>query len=821
MKNLFRSLLAGVLLIGSAMTAQAHSVTTPNSPIHITPEGKVVYKAYDNGDRVPDFSFCGYRASEAAIPFVAARVVVPAAEGDMTGRIQAAIDHVSSLPVDANGFRGAVLLEKGTYTIDGSLTIRASGVVLRGTGPGGDETVLIGAGVTRETLIRVAGDNNRRVGEAVKTAAEYIPVNASVIPMPANHGFRKGDRVMVTRPSTAPWLKALGTDKLGNEMEYNWAVWRPGTHNIVWDRTVVAADENSITLDVPLTNALDPQYGGGTVAKYTFTGRINNVGVENLRLVSQWDTKNEKDENHRWMAVTLESVEDAWVRRVFSVYFVSSTVAVWENARRVTVEDCKSLEPVSEIANLRRYAFQTRGQQTLFQRCYSEYGYHDFSVWTTTPGPNAFVQCLAYLPYSFSGAIGGWANGILFDKTTIDGGVLSYGWLDMDGGGAGWTAANSLMWQCRVAQTKLVAPPTAMNWAYGMWTEPFGNGHYELSHTFITQVESIFYDQLISRTGRSTEELKKIYAYTTDETVAPMPEYAAWMSELSKTPQPTMYEWIDEMIAAYPLPSETGNPTVLTSSAKPAKPVTKAPEMTIDRGWISRGNKVMIGGTGRGTGSLTLYSPGREATYGTGETIDLDTLGVQMSKSGPYVLWHGPDLWYERRRGDHERNRQADANVIGPFSEMPFSRSGIGEAWDRLSKYDLDQYNPWYYERVKKFGEVSDQYGFAFFNEHYLQHNIIEEGAHWVDYPWRSANNINDLGFPEPPRMSGDKRIFMGVEFYDVDHPVRRAYHEKYIRQSVNNVGTSRSTIQSLSFEFTGPKHFVDFWVDVNKACEK
>ena len=60
---------------------------------------------------------------------------------------------------------------------------------------------------------------------------------------------------------------------------------------------------------------------------------------------------------------------------------------------RVTVEDCKSLSPTSEIGGQRRYSFTTTGQQTLFQRCYSEFGYHDFSVGFCAPGPNAFVQC--------------------------------------------------------------------------------------------------------------------------------------------------------------------------------------------------------------------------------------------------------------------------------------------------------------------------------------------------------------------------------------------------------------------------------------------
>lgn len=46
--------------------------------------------------------------------------------------------------------------------------------------------------------------------------------------------------------------------------------------------------------------------------------------------------------------------------------FAGSAVMVLEGAMQVTVEDCKFLHPVSEIANHRRYAFHTLGQLTLF-----------------------------------------------------------------------------------------------------------------------------------------------------------------------------------------------------------------------------------------------------------------------------------------------------------------------------------------------------------------------------------------------------------------------------------------------------------------------
>jgi hypothetical protein len=104
--------------------------------------------------------------------------------------------------------------------------------------------------------------------------------------------------------------------------------------------------------------------------------------------------------------------------------------------------------------------------------------------------------------------------------------------------------------------------------------------------------------------------------------------------------------------------------------------------------------------------------------------------------------------------------------------------------------------------------------GLVLFNENYFQHNILEAGAHWVDCPWRSANNINGTGFPEPPPFAGDKRIFMAEQFYDVTNPVRRELHRNYIRQCLDNFTNNANVIQFTSDEFTGPLPFMQFWLD-------
>ena len=141
-----------VVFSGQALLAQ--KPVRPVPPLSYD-KGKLTYTPDELGNRIPDFSYCGYKASEQAIPNVPVKVVVPVVKGDATLRIQSALDYVATLPADANGFRGAVLLQKGNYEVFGQLRITASGVVLRGSGV--NATTITGAGTGRLALIKIVG----------------------------------------------------------------------------------------------------------------------------------------------------------------------------------------------------------------------------------------------------------------------------------------------------------------------------------------------------------------------------------------------------------------------------------------------------------------------------------------------------------------------------------------------------------------------------------------------------------------------------------------------------------------------------------------
>ncbi|GAB3325120.1 DUF6298 domain-containing protein [Larkinella ripae] len=801
---------------------------TTAKPVSLGSDGRLVYTPDELGNRIPDFSYCGYRAGERAIPNVPIKVVVPAKKGDATRRIQAAIDYVAALPLNAEGVRGAVLLEKGIHEVAGSLKIPVSGVVLRGSGT--SQTTLLGTGYSRDNLITIAGKNDRRTTAAVPLSERYVPVNALKIRVEKPADFKTGDNVRIHRPSTKEWIQTLGTGQFGGGISA--LGWKPGQRDLYWDRRITAVQGSEITLDAPLTTALDSAFGGGTVARYSWPGRIANAGIENLRLESTFNPNNPKDEDHRWMAVVLENVQDAWVRQVVFRHFAGSAVFVQESAKRITVEDCQSLDPVSEIGGERRNTFLIRGQQVLGQRLYSKSGFHDFAVGYCSAGPNAFVHCEARNANGFSGGTDSWASGVLFDIVNIDGNALRFANRGQDGQGAGWNAANSVFWQCTAARVDCFQPPTAQNWAFGTWAQFAGDGFWEMSNEHI-QPRSLYYAQLKDRLGDSVAVRAILLPVGSEASSSPKVEVAADLTRQAVFPAPTLVDFITAAAKRQPIPTASDARSI-DAMGVPKEPVlVKTAPMRILNGKLVRAEGLITGrrqevpwwnGSARPHGlanakpHLTRFVPGQT---GPGLTDDLAALTDSMKVNNTVAIDHNYGLWYDRRRDDHERIRRMDGEVWPPFYELPFARSGRETAWDGLSKYDLTTYNHWYWNRLKQYADLADQKGLVLIHQQYFQHNILEAGAHYADFPWRPVNNLNKTGFPEPAPYAGDKRIFMAEQFYDVSDPVRRALHRAYIRKCLDSFAGNSGVIQLIGAEFTGPLAFVQFWIDTISAWEK
>ena len=510
--------------------------------VSVNDQGKLVYRKYANQGQdnavntVPDFSMAGYGGGGVAIPTVAVKATVNPARGDDATRIQAAIDQVSALPVDENGFRGAVLLKKGTYQVAGTLNITTSGVVLRGEGQAEGGTKIIATGERsqekRPDLIVVSGSGHYQEvkGSSQAITTDYVPVGSRTLTITSTEGYRVGDEIVVERTPNQRWLKDM------DDMT-QWG-WTTKAYTVGYERKITKIKGNTLTIDAPIVQVIEDQYGGGRVYRYSFPGRIARVGVENLKLVSEYAS--DEDENHAWEAVVLRGVEHGWVRKVTAQYFAYSCVAVrgvpdsgstQANSRFITVEDCAMLDPKSIISGGRRYSFiigGKGGQFILFQRCYTRGGRHDYVVQSRVAGPNVFLDCYASQTHSDIGPHHRYATGTLFDN--ILGGEMRVrdrmgsGSEPGSGRGHGWAGAQTMFWNCesrssissRDAHFHVSSPPGGRNWGVGavIGEKKEGNGYWESVGKPVAP-RSLYLEQLQARLGSQAVERVTIPAQRT------------------------------------------------------------------------------------------------------------------------------------------------------------------------------------------------------------------------------------------------------------------------------------------------------------------
>lgn len=214
-----RLLFLALLCAGGIAAANDAAPVVYSKLVYPGRDGRLVYKPYtDRGDTIPDFSRCGYGGGGVPIPDVPARITLhpEAGENDDLPRVQAAVDQVGKLSPAGDGFRGAVLLTKGTYRLSGTLRLGVGGVVLRGAGVGDDGTVLIATGRKDHRLIEVGGNKGRELvaGSTHPVADAYVPVGARTVGVAAGHGFQVGDTVVVRRVGNAAWIRAIGMDRI-------------------------------------------------------------------------------------------------------------------------------------------------------------------------------------------------------------------------------------------------------------------------------------------------------------------------------------------------------------------------------------------------------------------------------------------------------------------------------------------------------------------------------------------------------------------------------------------------------------------------------
>ncbi|HET8828613.1 MAG TPA: hypothetical protein VFM79_04695 [Pelobium sp.] len=247
---------------------------------------------------------------------------------------------------------------------------------------------------------------------------------------------------------------------------------------------------------------LEKKYGGAQVYKFSFNGRIREVGIENIAFESEYTS--DTDEEHSWKAITFNKIDNGWVKSVTSKYFASSCVDLGSNARYITVTDSKCMDAKSVITGGRRYSFNVDGSFNLVKNCETTDGRHDFVSGSKTFGPNVFYNCKSSKTHADIGPHHRWSAGALYDNIITDGEINIHdrgNW----GSGHGWVGTTQVLWNCTVKKAAVQSPwVSGKNYCIGLVGEKYNgrlanrpDGEWESlgahvlpSSLYITQLEA-------------------------------------------------------------------------------------------------------------------------------------------------------------------------------------------------------------------------------------------------------------------------------------------------------------------------------------------
>jgi hypothetical protein len=442
--------------------------------VSLGPEGTLRYATDARGNRIMDFSHAGYKGGGVPLPTVkVARTIHPEA-GDSTARIQSAIDDVSRQPIDVDGIRGAVLLERGTYDVHSPLKIGASGVVLRGSGSTMEGTV-VRVGGPPHRFLEISGTGSwEPQGQPAALTDTYVPAGAISFNVDTPAVFKPGDTILVRRPVTDAWIRFMEMDRLSRDGKPQ--TWIKAGTSIDTDRMIVAIDGSRITLDVPLSDSFDAQYlnpPGSTIAKYTFPGRIEQVGFESMRVIVP--AQDVPINQSQYTLLRMQAVIDAWVRDI-AASDTQNTITLGHTVRRATLEGVHIVHTVPFSGAASPADIAISGTQILVQQS-SVRGKRVWPIVTQqgVTGPNVVLDFFAdeagVAPHQR------WATGLLVDSSEFTNGTerrpsLAFSNREYAGSGHGWSIGWAVGWNVKADYVLLQQPPGARNWCIGCTGRP-------------------------------------------------------------------------------------------------------------------------------------------------------------------------------------------------------------------------------------------------------------------------------------------------------------------------------------------------------------
>ncbi len=467
-----------------------------------TADGQLGYRSLNaRGDRILDFSYAGYEGGGVALPRAAVVATLKPSGADDTAIIQAALDATSKRAL-SGGLRGAVLLSAGTFKVARTLTISASGVVLRGAGSAANGTKIDISGTPHELLV-IAGAGSWQTSNTVHVTDAYVPSGSNTLNVDDASALEVGDSVLVDRPVTSAWVHFMGMDTLVRDgMPQTWLAVGTLMHA---ERTVAAISGQQLTLDVPLADSYDAKYlspPGPSVSKYTFAGRISHVGVEGLQVFAPATAT--PITAAQYQVLDISAAEDCWVSDLTMRETVNS-IHLAATTRRITLQDL-TLTRTLPADGSAGYPLEItlEGTQNLVQRASMQGdNIYTYSTGARVTGPNVYLNATGSGTHNRAEPHQRWSTGLLADQ--VSGEAINLFNRATAGSGHGWAIGWSVVWNGQASTLEIEQPPGSQNFAIGCigkQTASTAPGEFDSLGTHVLP-KSLYLAQLCVRRGRA------------------------------------------------------------------------------------------------------------------------------------------------------------------------------------------------------------------------------------------------------------------------------------------------------------------------------
>lgn len=507
------------LLCSSLVMAQ--QCTVKNSQwIYPDSFGKLVYKTTKRGDRIIDFSHAGYMGGGVMLPYVPTKLTVhPLGDNeDCTDYIQDAINRVSALPKDTNGFRGTVELAPGRYPCKRTIQITTDGVVLRGSGSDPSGSVIVMTGDKHTAIVMNNGLRQHvgnRLGDAspneksIKVVDKYIPAGSYQFTVADASGLSVGDNIEIRKPVTKKWIKFMKMDDLVRDGKPQ--TWIKAGKLLIAERTIATIEGNTVSLTVPLADSYDAKFtdDNTTVVVANNIRRLKQCGVENLRIESPQQAVNHTKALYYALRI---NGEDCWAKDINAMETMES---VGIGGRRITLQQVNVIRKALHQGASKPAEFAPNGGQILLDHC----SVQGDNIWFVAlgagqTGPIVFLNCT----FKGNGHIEGhqrWSTGLLLDNCKLPGGGIDFKNRGSMGSGHGWGTAWSVAWNCEAKSYVNQIPPGTCNWVIGCTGEstplrrPFNQSGPTLpvgifdAHNTRVAPQSLYLAQLKERLGET------------------------------------------------------------------------------------------------------------------------------------------------------------------------------------------------------------------------------------------------------------------------------------------------------------------------------